>query len=193
MWTTTQITLGLLSLVLVFIGNKLTIPFFTDLGIVCLGLTSSIIGWEAIFTQHIVIGRRRHGSRQTYTGLAAILQGIEFNLIGLFLVAIAFMLYQNISPRDLGLQIARHPGWPLILFGVLCMIQSGITLIGPLDSQDHSRWIEITSLLVARLLPGTILVVIGLGMTGLGVFEILAPKAFDQMGGRLLETLHGIK
>jgi hypothetical protein len=30
-------------------------------------------------------------------------------------------------------------------------------------------------------------------MTGLGVFEILAPEAFDKMGGRYLEMLYGIK
>jgi len=43
------------------------------------------------------------------------------------------------------------------------------------------------------LLPGIILVVIGLGMTGLGLFEILAPEAFDKMGGGFLEILYGTK
>ena len=92
MWTTAQIILGLLSLLLVFAGDRLSIPLLTYFGIACLGLTSAVIGWEAIFTQHMVIGRRRHGSRQTYTGLPAILQGIQFILMGLFLSAISFML-----------------------------------------------------------------------------------------------------
>ena len=192
MWTTLQIVFGVLSLLLVFIGDRLVIPFITDAGIACLGLTSIIIGWEAIVTHRIVLGRRRHGIRQTYTGLAAALQGVEFNLLGLFLIVVALMLYKNMNVHELGMQIARHPGLPLMVFGIICLIQSVITLIGPLDSQDGPRSEVIISRL-ARLLPGIILVVIGLGLTGLGLFELVAPNAFDQIGGRLLEALYGIK
>jgi hypothetical protein len=193
MWTTMQIVLGLLSLLLVFVGDKLSVPLLSDAGMACLGLTSITIGWEAIITRRIVIGRRRHGSRQTYTDLPAILQGAQFNLLGLFLIVVSIMIYKNMNGRELALQMARHPGLPLILFGILCLMQSVITLIGPHELEDGPRWIVIMNLLVSRLLPGIILVVIGLGMTGLGLFEILAPKAFDEMGGGFLEVLYGIK
>jgi hypothetical protein len=192
MWTTFEVVFGVLSLGLFFAGEKLSIPFLSDAGIACLGLTSIVIGWEAIITRRIVIGRRRHGSRQTYTGVAAMLQGVEFNLLGFFLMAIAIILYNHVSTRELGIQMARHPGVPLIAFGTLCLIQSGITLIGPLDSQDGSRWTLIIGLL-ARFLPGIVLVLLGLGMWGLGVLEIVSPEAFDKMGGALLEALYGIK
>ena len=192
MWTTIQVILGVLSLLLVFVGDKLSIPFVSDSGIACLGLTSIVIGWEAIVTRRIVLGRRRHGSRETYTGIAAIFQGVEFNLFGLFLIAIAILLYTNMSTRELGVQIARHPGLPLIVFGMLCLIQSVITFIGPLGSRDGSGLVLMISWL-ARFLPGIILVVLGIAMIGLGLFEIVAPQAFDQIGGRLLETLYGIK
>jgi hypothetical protein len=43
------------------------------------------------------------------------------------------------------------------------------------------------------LLPGVILVLIGIGMTGLGLFEIVAPNTFDQMGGGFLEVLYGLR
>jgi hypothetical protein len=193
MWTTTQIILGVISLLLVFVGDRFSIPFLGYLGIACLGLTSAVIGWEAIFTQHMVIGRRRHGSRQTYTGLPAILQGIQFNLLGLFLAGVSFMLYTKMNGRELAMQMARHPGLPLIVFGALCLTQAVITLIGFHELQEGPRWIVILNLLVSRLLPGVMLVVIGLGMTGLGLFEILAPKAFDQMGGGFLEVLYGLR
>jgi len=193
MWTTAQIILGLLSLLLVFIGDRFSVPFLTYFGIACLGLTSAVIGWEAIFTQHMVVGRRRHGNRQTYTGLPAILQGIQFILLGLFLSAISFMLYTKMNGRELVLQMARHPGLPLILFGALCLMQAMITLIGFHELQEGPRWIVIMNLLLSRLLPGIILVVIGLGMTGLGWFEILAPMAFDRMGGGFLEALYGLR
>jgi hypothetical protein len=193
MWTTIQIILGLLGILLMLGGEKLSIPFFGYAGLACLGLTSMAIGWEAIITRHIVFGRRRHGDVQTYTNLPAILQGIQFNLLGLFLIVISIMIYENINGRELVLQMARHPGLPLILFGILCLMQSVITLIGPHELEDGPRWIVIMNLLVSRLLPGITLVVIGLGMTGLGLFEILAPKAFDEMGGGFLEVLYGIK
>jgi hypothetical protein len=192
MWTTIQIILGLLSLFLVFVGDKLSIPLLSDSGIACLGLTSMVIGWQAMITRHIVIGRRRHGSRQTYIGLAALFQGIEFNVLGLFLIGIAIMLYRAMNPRELGLQMARHPGLPLIVLGTICLIQSVITFIGPLDSRDDSRLVDFIDL-IARFLPGIILVLIGLGMIGLGLFEILAPETFDKMGGGFLEILYGIK
>ena len=193
MWTSLQIILGLLSLLLVFVGDRFSIPSLGYLGIACLGLTSAVIGWEAIFTQHMVIGRRRHGNRQTYTGLPAILQGIQFILLGLFLWSISFMLYTKMNGRELVLQMARHPGLPLILFGAFCLMQSAITLIGFHELQAGPRWIVIMNLLISRLLPGIILVLVGLGMTGLGVFEILAPETFDQMGGGFLEVLYGLK
>jgi hypothetical protein len=193
MWTTIQIILGLLGILLVFGGDRLSIPFLGYAGIACLGLTSWAIGWEAIITRQIVIGRRRHGNRQTYTGLPAILQGIQFNLLGLFLIAISFMLYTNLNGRELALQMARHPGLALILFGALCLLQAVITLVGPHELQDGPRWIVTMNLLISRLLPGTILVLIGLGMTGLGLFEILAPETFDQMGGGFLEVIYGVR
>lgn len=193
MWTTIQIILGLLGILLMLGGEKLSIPFFSYAGMACLGLTSMAIGWEAIITRHIVFGRRRHGDVQTYTNLPAILQGIQFNLLGLFLIVISIMIYENMNGRELVLQMARHPGLPLILFGALCLMQSVITLIGPHELQDGPRWIVIMNLLISRLLPGIILLVIGLGMIGLGLFEIVAPKTFDEMGGGFLEVLYGIK
>lgn len=193
MWTTIQIILGLLSLLLIFGGDKLSIPFFSYAGMACLGLTAMAIGWEAIITRQIVFGRRRHGNVQTYTNLPAILQGIQFNLLGLFLIVISIMIYENINGRELVLQMARHPGLPLIFFGALCLMQAVITLVGAHELQEGPRWIVSMNLLVSRLLPGIILVVIGLGMTGVGLFEILAPKAFDEMGGGFLEVLYGIK
>ena len=192
MWTTLEAVLGLLSLALVFLGDKLSIPLLRDAGIACLGLTSIVIGWQAIISRRIVLGRRRHGSRQTYTGLAAILQGVEFNLLGLFLIVVAIMFLENLNAHELALQMAQHPGLPLMVFGMLCLLQSGITLIGPLDSQEGPRWTLIIGWM-ARFLPGILLVVLGLAMLGVGMFEILAPEAFDKMGGGLLEALYGIK
>jgi hypothetical protein len=49
------------------------------------------------------------------------------------------------------------------------------------------------NLLFSRLLPGIILVILGLGAMGLGLFEMAAPNAFDAMGGGFLEMLYGLR
>jgi len=46
------------------------------------------------------------------------------------------------------------------------------------------------NLLLSRLYPGLILLALGVGAIGLGLFEIAAPEAFDASGGGFLETLY---
>lgn len=150
------------------------------------------IGWEAIITQHIVLGRRRHGNRETYTGVAAIFQGLQFNLLGLFLVGIALLMYFN-SGREVFLQMVRRPGLPLVVFGGVCLMQAEINLAGAREWRQGTGWVVTMNLLVSRLLPGLILLIIGFGAAGLGLFEALAPAEFDQMGGGFLEVLYGLR
>ena len=193
MWTTIQIILGLLGVLLALGGDRLSIPILTYAGVVCLGLAAMAIGWEAILTRRIVLGRQRHGNVETYSGLPAILQGVQFNLIGLFLIGIAFLVYLNMDGRSVVLQMARRPGLPLVVFGALCLMQAGISIPGPHEMRQGPRWIVIMNLLVSRLLPGLILLGIGSGALGLGLFEIVAPRAFDEMGGGFLEVLYGLR
>ena len=193
MWTTIQIVLGLMAILLVLGGDKLSMPIFGNAGIACFGLAAMAIGWEAILTRHIKFGSRRRGTRETYTGLPAILHGIQFNLIGLFLIVIAVMVYFNFNGRAVFLQMVRRPGLPLIVFGALLLIQAVITLTGSRELKQGADWIVILNLLVSRLLPGIILVVLGLGALWLGVFEIIAPDTFDEMGGGFLEVLYGLR
>jgi hypothetical protein len=193
MWTTIQIILGLLGVLLALGGDRLSIPILSYAGIVCLGLAAMAIGWEAILTRHIVLGRRRHGNVETYSGLLAILQGVQFNVIGWFLIGVAFMVYSKADGRTVFLQMVRRPGLPLVIFGLLCLMQAGISIPGPREMREGPRWIVIMNLLISRLLPGLILLGIGLGAIGLGLFEIAAPRAFDEMGGGFLDVLYGLR
>jgi len=143
----------------------------------------------------MVTGSRRRGSRQTYSGLPAMLQGIQFNLIGIFLIvisAIAYLKYQSVG-REIFLQFVRHPGIPLLFFGMIMLMQAVITLTGSHELRQGPRWLVIMNLLISRLLPGGILVVLGLGALWLGVFEIIAPVTFDERGGGFLEVLYGLR
>lgn len=193
MWTTLQIIFGLLGMLLILIGERLSMPILGNAGLVFLGLAALAIGWEAIITRQMKFGQRRHGNVETYTGIPAILQGVQFNLIGLFLIGITIMVYRNADGRAVFLQIVRRPGLSLIVFGALCLMQAVITLTGSHELRQGPRWVVVLNLAVSRLLPGIILVVIGVGATGLGLFEFVAPNAFDEMGGGFLETLYGLR
>ena len=191
MWTTIQIVFGLLGLLLAFGGDRLSMPVLFYGGVACFGLASMAIGSEAIITRRIVLGRRRRGSRSTYTGVPAILQGVQFNIIGLFLLGIAWVMYWNNS-REIFLQFARRPGLPLLLFGAVCLMQAIITVTGSHELKQGPKWVVILSLFTARLYPGLLLIVVGLGAMGLGLFEIAAPTAFDENGGSFLEELYAL-
>src|SRR5262245_44601395 len=95
-------------------------------GLVSFGFMAMAIGWEGIITRQMVTGSRRRGSRQTYTGLPAILQGIQFNLLGVLLVGVAAMMYLNYQNtwREIFLQFVRRPGIPLLGFGMLMLMQA---------------------------------------------------------------------
>jgi hypothetical protein len=192
-WTTIQIVLGVIAILLVLGSDKLSMPILGTAGMVCFGLTAMAIGWEAILTRQLVLGRRRHRNVQTYSGIPAILQGVQFNLMGLFLIVIAIMVYFNANGRAVFLEMVRRPGLPLIGFGMLLLMQAVITLTGSHELRQGPRWIVIMNLLVSRLLPGTVLVLLGVGAVGVGLFEIVAPNVFDEMGGGFLEVLYGLR
>ena len=191
MWTTLQIVLIALGLLLAYLGNQFSMPILFSAGVGCLGLAMMVSGWEAILTRHMVL-RRRRGARRTYTGIAAIFQGIQFNFIGLFLIALAFIMYFD-NGQGISQQMARRPGLLLVLLGGLCLLQAGITLSGSREMSQGSQGLVMINLVVARLLPGLILVVIGLGLGASGLFETLAPARFDEMGGALLEQLYSAR
>jgi hypothetical protein len=149
------------------------------------------MGWEGVITRHMVLGGRRR-PRQTYTGTAAILQGIQLNFIGLFLIGMAFMM-QFDNAEQIFLHLVRRPGLPLVLLGGLCLLQAMILFFGSQQAREGSGGIAIVSLLFSRLLPGVILVVIGVGLGALGLFDTLAPARFDEMGGALLEAMYGVR
>ncbi len=193
MWRTLQIGLLLLAFLLIIAGDKLAIPLLFYTGMACMGMFSLAVGWEAILTRQIVVGRRRHGNRRTYVGMPAVFQGIQFNVIGLFLIFVAVSTYMRTNVREGFLQLVRHPGLPLLVFGTLVLMQAAITVSGSLEQRDGKRSDAILILLMARMLPGLFLVIIGLGLLGLGMFEIAAPNAFDAMGGGFLESLYGLR
>lgn len=196
MFRTVQIIFAVLGVLFVLGGDKLAMPMLMYGGIACFGLFAMTIGWEAIIMREIVVGSRRRGTRQTYTGVPAVLQGIQFNLIGFFLIGISVFVYLgngNNNGREIFLHFIRRPGMPLVAIGLLLLLQSLVMFLGYRELNEGSGFMMTMNLIVSRMLPGVILLALGLGAMGLGLLEIVAPTVFDNLGGGFLEELYKVR
>lgn len=189
MWSAVQITFFALGILCALGADRLSMPVLVHVGLVCFGLGGMAVGWEAIVTRQIKLGSRRTGSRQTYSGFPAVLQGIQFNLIGLFLIGAAGITYFN-GGSEVAQHFIRRPGIPLLVFGLLALLQSLVMFLGYREINTGQGWMVTLNLISSRALPGVILLALGLGLLALGMLEIVAPATFDHLGGDFLETWH---
>ena len=188
-WTIAEVTTFGAGIVFAFTGDKLSKSLLTYGGMVLFGSAVFLIGMEAAITRRIVLGRRRYD--ETYVGLAAYAQGVQFMMIGTFLILVSFLAYFD-TGRDMFLQLVRRP-WPvLLIFGIYCLIQAVVAIGGYEEERQGTRWIVTMNLFISRLLPGMILIVIGLGAVALGLLDLTAPIVFDTVGGGFLEVLYGV-
>ena len=189
LWSIAQIGLTVVAILLAFAGDKLSIPILLYAGISMFGVTSIVVGMEAMITRRIVLYRQRNYS-ETYLGVAAYAQGVQFGIIGIFLIGASLAAYLD-NGRDLFLHLVKRPWSVLVVFGTYCLMQAVIAFGGSLEQRQGTRWVVMLDFFVGRLLPGVILIVIGLGALGLGLFEFVAPAKFDALGGGFLEVLFG--
>lgn len=188
-WTIVQVSVFVIGFLFAFAGDKLSMPALMYGGITLFGVAAFLIGMEAAIMQRIVLGRRRYN--ETYVGFAAYAQGMQFMMIGIFFIGASFLAYFD-TGRDIFLQYVRRP-WPvLVVVGFYCLMQAVIAFGGYEEAKQGTRWIVVLNLITSRLLPGVILVVIGLGLLALGLLDLTAPVLFDKLGGGFLEALYGI-
>jgi len=190
LWSIVQIRLAVIAFLLALAGDKLSISILLYAGISTFGLTAIVVGMEAMVTRHIVLYRHRNYS-ETYLGLAAYAQGVQFSLIGIFLIGVSIAAYLD-NGRDIFLHLVRRPWSVLVVFGIFCLMQAVIVIGGSVEQKQGSRFAVTLDLLVGRFLPGFILIVIGFGALALGLFEFVAPAQFDALGGGFLEVLWGV-
>lgn len=189
LWSIIQIGLAAIAFLLAFAGDRLSIPILFYAGISLFGFSAIVVGMEAMITRRIVLSRQRNYN-ETYLGLAAYAQGVQFSLIGLFFIGTSLMAYLE-NGRDIFLHLVRRPWSVLVVFGVYCVMQAIIAIGGSVEQKQGTRWVVMLDFFVGRLLPGIILLVIGFGALGLGLFEFVAPAQFDTLGGGFLEVLFG--
>lgn len=189
LWSIVQIGLAVIAFLLAFVGDKLSIPILFYTGISMFGVTSIVVGMEAMITRRIVLSHHRNYN-ETYLGLAAYAQGVQFSLLGIFFIGTSLMAYLD-NGRDIFLHLVKRPWSVLVVIGVYCLMQAVIAIGGSVEQKQGTGWVVMLDFFVGRLLPGIILIVIGFGALGLGLFEFVTPAQFDAVGGGFLEVLFG--
>jgi hypothetical protein len=183
--------LGLVAFVLAALAvlgaERLEMPALMNAGVALVGAVAGLIGLEAIVMRRIAFGTR--SSTRTYTGLAAIAQGLMFELLAAFFIGMA-LLSQFGGGRDFYLGLVRRPGWVLIVIGGALLLGALTAGLGPEEGKRGGRFAKTLDLLFARLLPGVILLLLGAAALGLGALEIVAPAVFDALGGGFIESLY---
>jgi hypothetical protein len=189
--TILAIVIAVVGAVLAFGGQRLSLPVLSYAGTALLGVAGVVVGLEAMIKRRMVLPSRYYRYRdETYVGVAGVAQGGLFVLIGAFLMGVSILAYLD-TGRAVFLHFVRRPGLPLLTMGLFCLLTATASIAGYVEQSQTERWVFILDLLTSRLLPGLILIVIGLGATGLGLFEVLAPQAFDGIGGGFLQVLFG--
>lgn len=180
-------------IVLIVWGQIFSSSDLALLGLFVFSISGILIGIEAI-KRRIFLEQSRYNRRdtETYVGFAAVLQGVLMIFVGIFLCILAVIDYFNLGESVFS-YLVRHPGIPLVLFGIYCLATAGTAIIGYAEQNQGPKWNVYLELIASRLLPGIILIVIALIAISLGVIEIAAPEYFDKMGGGFLEILFNIK
>lgn len=191
LWDVLKIGVFLVAVLLLFLGQRLSSELLSYFGLIMLGLEAMFFGAEAVITRRLVqISRYDRRASETYTGAAAMAQGIILIMLGLFLNSLALASYLD-NGREVFHYFMRRPGLALLMTGFFLLLVAISALVGTVEDKEGSRFEVYLTLLTSRLLPGLILVLLAAGVLGLGFLEIAAPQVFDQMGGGFLELLFG--
>jgi hypothetical protein len=189
--TILAIVVGLFGVLLLLLGQWLTMDILTFAGFGLMGVVAIVIGLQAMVTRRLVqISRYSRHADETYVGVAAIAQGVIFIMMGFLFIGVALVAYLS-GGRELFLHFVRHPGLMLLIIGLFLLMTAISALVGTVEEKQGGRFEVALNLLVSRLLPGLVLIALAAGAIGLGLLEIASPGTFDQLGGGFLEVLFG--
>jgi hypothetical protein len=179
------VVLFVLGILAILGADKLGINSLSQAALGLFGLAAACVGLDALITRRIAF--RQRNMSETYTGVAAVAYGMLFLFLAAFLLGLA-LLVQAESGRDFFLAVARRPGGFLVTLGGMLSLGAVIAFSGSVEGKQGTRFDQILNLIFSRALPAVILISLGLAAFGLGIFETLAPAAFDNLGGGFIET-----
>ncbi len=164
-----------LGFLMIYGGSELAIPLLVHASLLPIGLAVIIWGADAIITRRssYTIGEDNQ-REETYTGFAAIADGVVLVAIGFAIISAGAVLLLGFEDVMLGYLQAR-PGIALMFGGGLAAVY-GLTLV--LGTQQENRaGLRALASIPGRIF-GLILLVAGIGAALIGIAEMLAPDIY---------------
>lgn len=163
---------------LLWLAQRVTLPPVFWYGMAILGgLAVVALGVDDIRTRRSAYLYDEGARSQTYYGLSAMLWGVFWVLVGGGMVVGALVLWMGLGQPLLD-WLRLRPGPALILAGLMLVLYGLPSFLGAVEERGSA------GVLLASL-PGRLfnlaLVAAGLAAIGLGVWELVAPDAYDAL------------
>lgn len=168
----TAVFVGIIAMIA---GQFFALPKGFYLGVFLIGAGIALGGFESVWTRRMCF-RTSEEQYEAYAGTPATIVGLMALIIGLVLVASAYLLndgqwYSTVH------YLTRRPAPVLIAAGLLTMGVGVLMMLNPRGRRGLA-WTLLVR--VPRSLLGFILAAAGLAGVGLGVWEWLDPSVFDR-------------
>jgi hypothetical protein len=156
-----------------------------DLGVFLIGAGIALGGIEAVLTRRMCF-RASEDAYEAYAGAPALIVGLMALVLGVGTIASAYLL-DTAQWHTTVHYLMRRPA-PLLAMAGLFLIGIGVLMM--LNPKGRSGWAWRIFAQLPQVLAGLVLIATGLASIGLGAWEWLEPRAFDDFVRRLPRFLH---
>lgn len=170
-----EFTAVVIGVIAVIAGQFFALPKGVHLGVFLIGAAIALGGFESVWTRRMCF-RTSEEQYEAYAGTPATIVGLMALLIGLAIVASAYLLnggqwYSTVH------YLTRRPA-PVLIAGGLLLIGIGVLMMLNPRGRVGLAWTLLVR--VPRSFLGFVVALTGLAGIALGVWEWLDPLAFDR-------------
>lgn len=177
----TAVFIGVIAMIA---GQFFALPKGFYLGVFLIGAGIALGGFESVWTRRMCF-RTSEEQYEAYGGTPAMIVGLSALIIGLGLIATAYLLNAGLWYSTVH-YLMRRPA-PVLVAGGLLLIGVGVLMmLNPRGRRGVWRALLVR---IPRGMLGFVVLMAGLGSVGLGVWEWLEPLAFDRFTRSLPQSL----
>jgi hypothetical protein len=176
---------GVAGLLLLIAADRYERPQLIGPGLLLFAAGTFAAGVDAIRRKHSVDRNSRTTKRQTFQGPAAVLIGLLLVLMSLCLTVAGVGFVLGAEERLLAF-LKERPGFALLAIGSVSGAGGGARVLGAREWRGSAGRFLAS---IPERFSGILLLLFGLALFAIGMFEIAAPAAFDRALDALLAPL----